>query len=111
MGAHRLKSFNTWPYMTSKGRTMMRGNIGTCRSKGFNGRPIVTCDNTIVTAKRRGLKSFDVWPIVTCDNAIVTAKRHGSRGFDVRPIVTCDDGIITAWVRGLKGFDTRLIVM
>ena len=66
----------------------MRGNIGTCGSKGFDMRPIVTCDNTIVTAKRRG-----------------------SRGFDVRPIVTCDDGIITAWVRGLKCFDTRPIVM
>ena len=85
-----------WPYTTSKGRMMMRGNIGTHGLKDFNGQPIVTCDNTIVTAKRRRLKSFDVRPIVTCDDAIVTAKRHGSRGFDVRPIVSCDDGIITA---------------
>ena len=88
MGARGLKYFDTWPYPTSKGWTMMRGNIGTCRSKGFDVRPIVTCDNTIVTAKRRG-----------------------SRDFDVRPIVTCDDGIITAWVHGLKRFDTRPIVM
>ena len=61
------------PYTTSKGRTMMRGNIGTHGLKGFNGQPIVTCDNTIITAKRRGSKSFDVQPIVTCDDAIVTA--------------------------------------
>ena len=67
---------------------MMRGNIGTC-----------------------GLKGFDVRPIVTCDNTIVTAKRRGSGCFDVRPIVTCDDGIITAWVRGLKCFDMQPIVM
>ena len=83
-----MKGFNMWPYMTSKGRTMMRGNIGTCGLKGFNGRPIVTCDNTIVTAKRCALK-----------------------GFNVQPIVTCDDGIITACMRRLKGFDTQLIVM
>ena len=55
MGARRLKGFDTQPYTTSKGRTMMRGNIGTCGLKGFNGRPIVTCDNTIVMAKRCGL--------------------------------------------------------
>ena len=83
-----MKGFNTWLYMTSKGKTVMRGNIGTHRSKDFDGRPIVTCDDAIVTAKRCGLRGFDVWPIVTCDN-----------------------GIITAWVRGLKGFDTWLIVM
>ena len=88
MGARGLKDFDMRPYPTSKGWTMMRGNIGTRRSKGFN-----------------------VQPIVTCDDAIVTAKRRGSRGFDVRPIVTCDDGIITAWVRGLKCFDTQPIVM
>ena len=88
MGARGLKDFNTWPYPTSKGWTMMRGNIGT-----------------------RGSKGFDVRPIVTCDNTIVTAKRRGSRGFNVRPIVTCDDGIITAWVRRLKHFDTQPIVM
>ena len=40
-----------WPYMTSKGGTMMKGNVGTCRLEGFNGWPIVTCDNAIVTAK------------------------------------------------------------
>ena len=88
MGACGLKDFDTRPYTTSKGRIMMRGNIRTHGSKGFNGWPIVTCDNTIITAKRCRLKSFDVWPIVTCDN-----------------------GIITAWVRRLKGFDTWLIVM
>ena len=88
MGACGLKGLDAWPYMTSKGGTMMRGNIGTCRSKGFNGWPIVTCDDAIVTEKRRGLKGLNVWPIVTCDN-----------------------GIITAWVRGLKGFDTQLIVL
>ena len=88
MEACGLKDFDTRPYPTSKGWMMMRGNIGTHGSKGFDVQPIVTCDNTIVTAKRRGL-----------------------RGFDVRPIVTCDDGIITAWVRGLKHFDTWLIVM
>ena len=83
-----MKGFDMQPYMTSKGRMMMRGNIGTHGLKGFNGQSIVTCDNTIVTAKR-------------C----------GSKGFDVQPIVTCDDGIITAWVCGLKGFDMQLIVM
>ena len=83
-----LKGLNAWPYMTSKGGTMMRGNIGTHRSKGFNGWPIVTCDNGIVTAKRRGSKDLNVWPIVTCD-----------------------DGIVTAWVRRLKGFDMWLIVL
>ena len=88
MGARGLNSFNTRPYMTSKGKMVMRGNIGTCGSKDFDGRPIVTCDK-----------------------AIITAKRCRSRGFDVRPIVTCDNGIITAWVHGLKGFDTWLIVM
>ena len=111
MGARRLKDFDTWPYPTSKGWTMMRGNIGTRGSKGFDVRPIVTCDNTIVTEKRRGSRGFNVRPIVTCDNTIVMAKRHRSRGFDVQPIVTCDDGIITAWVCGLKRFHTRLIVM
>ena len=88
MGAHGLKGFDMQPYMASKGRTMMRGNIGICRSKGFNG-----------------------WPIVTCDNTIIMAKRRRSRGFDVQPIVTCDNGIITAWVHGLKGFDMQPIVM
>ena len=88
MRARGLKDFNMWPYPTSKGWMMMRGNIGT-----------------------HGLKGFDVRPIVTCDNTIVTAKRRGSRGFNVRPIVTCDDGIITAWVCGLKHFNMRLIVM
>ena len=83
-----MKDFDTQPYPTSKGWTMMRENIGTRRSKGFDVRPIVTCDNTIVMAKRRGSRGFDVWPIVTCD-----------------------DGIITAWVHGLKHFNTRLIVM
>ena len=88
MGACRLKDLDARPYMTSKGGTMMRGNMETRRSKGFNGRPIVTCDNVIVTAKRHGLKGFDVWPIVTCD-----------------------DGIVTAWVHGLKGFNMQLIVL
>ena len=88
MGAHILKGLNAWPCMTSKGGMMMRGNMGICRSKGFNGRPIVTCDNAIVTAERRGLK-----------------------GFNVRPIVTCDNGIVTAWVHGLRGFNMRLIVL
>ena len=64
MGDHRLKGLNVWPYMTSKGGTMMRGNIGTHRLKGFNGWPIVTCENGIVTAWVRGLKGFDMWLIV-----------------------------------------------
>ena len=52
---------------------MVRGNVGTHGLKGFNGWPIVTRDDTIVMAKRRGSKGLDVWPIVTCDNVIVTA--------------------------------------
>ena len=64
MGACRSKGLNAQPYMTSKGGTMMRGNIGTCGLKGFNGRPIVTCDDAIVTAKRCGLKGLNVWPII-----------------------------------------------
>ena len=63
-GAHRLKGFDTRPYMTSKGRMVMRGNIGTCRSK-----------------------DFDVWPIVTCDDGIITAWVCGLKGFDTRLIV------------------------
>ena len=58
-----------------------------------------------------GSKGFNGQPIVTCDDAIVTAKRCRLKGFDVRPIVTCDDGIITAWVHGLKGFNMWLIVL
>ena len=65
----------------------MRGNIETCKLKGFNGQSIVTCDNTIIMAKRRRLKGFDVWFIVTCDNGIITAWVHGLKGFDMRPIV------------------------
>ena len=87
MGGHGLKGLDARPYMTSKGVTMMRGNIGTCRLKGFNG-----------------------WPIVTCDDGIITEKRCRLKGLDVQPIVTCDNGIITAWVCRLKGFDTQLIV-
>ena len=87
MGGRRLKGLDARPYMTSKGGMMMRGNIGTCRLKGFNG-----------------------WPIVTCDDAIIMAKRHGLKGLNVQPIVTCDNGIVTAWVHGLKGFNMQLIV-
>ena len=67
MGDHRLKGLNVWPYMTSKGGTMMRGNVGTHRSKGFNGWPIVTCDNAIVTAKKARIEGLqcaaycDLW--------------------------------------------------
>ena len=64
MGACRLKGLDVWPYMTSKGGTMMRGNVGTRRLKGFN-----------------------VWPIVTCDNVIITAWVCRSKGFDMQPIV------------------------
>ena len=63
MGARGLKGLDLQPYMTSKGGTMIRGNVGTCRSKGFNGWPIVTCDNAIITAKRRRLKGFNVQPM------------------------------------------------
>ena len=73
MGAHRLKGFNLWPYITRKGGTMMRGNVWTHRLKGFNGRPIVTCDDAIVMAKRHGLKGLNVQPILTCDGVIITA--------------------------------------
>ena len=76
-----MKGFNTWPYITSKGRTMMRENIGTRGSKGFNGWPIVTCDNTIVTAKRHRSKGFNGQPIVTCDYTIVMAKKVQIKGF------------------------------
>ena len=64
MGAHELKGLNVWPYMTSKGGTMIEGNVGTYGSKSFNGQPIVTCDNGIVTAWVRGLKGFDMQLIV-----------------------------------------------
>ena len=83
MGACRSKHLNVWPYMTSKSGMMMRGNVGIHGLKGFNGRPIVTCDNAIVTAKRCGSKGFDVWPIVTCDNGIITAWVCRLRGFDM----------------------------
>ena len=65
MGACRSKDFDVQSYITRKGGTMMRGNIGTHGSKGFDGQPIVTCDNAIVMAKRRRLKGLNVWPIVT----------------------------------------------
>ena len=58
MGDHRLKGLDAQPYMTSKGGMMMRGNIGTRRSKGFNGWPIVTCDDAIVTAKKVWTEGF-----------------------------------------------------
>ena len=64
MGDCRLKGLNAWPYMTSKGKMMMRGNIETRRSKGFDVQPIVTCNNGIITAWVRGLKGFDMWLIV-----------------------------------------------
>ena len=64
MGACRLKDFDMRPYPTSKGWMMMRGNIGTRGSKGFDVRPIVTCDDGIITAWVRGLKCFNMQPIV-----------------------------------------------
>ena len=79
MGAHGLKGLDVLPYMTSKGGMMMRGNIGACRLKGFNGQPIVTCDDAIVTEKRHRSKGLNVQPIVTCDNAIIMAKGADQR--------------------------------
>ena len=73
MGAHRSEGFDVQPYITRKGGMTMRGNIGTCRSKGFNGWPIVTCDDAIVMAKRHRLKGINVQPIMTCDSVIITA--------------------------------------
>ena len=64
MGARGLKDFDMRPYPTSKGWTMMRGNIGAHGSKGF-----------------------DVWPIVACDDGIITAWVHGLTCFDTRLIV------------------------
>ena len=52
MGACRSKGLDVWPYMTSKGGMMMRGNVGTYRLKGFDVQPIVTCDDAIITAKK-----------------------------------------------------------
>jgi hypothetical protein len=42
----------------------MRRDIGTCRSRGFDVRPIVTCDNAIVMAQVHGLRNFERQPIV-----------------------------------------------
>jgi hypothetical protein len=47
-----------------RGRTTMRRDIETCRLKGFNVQPIVTCDDAIVMAQVHGLRNFKRWPIV-----------------------------------------------
>jgi hypothetical protein len=43
---------------------MMMRNIETCRLKGFDVQPNVTCDDAIVMAQVRGLRNFERWPIV-----------------------------------------------
>ena len=58
MGAHGSKGLDVQPYMTSKGGTMMRGNVGTHGWKGFDGWPVVTCDNAIVMAKKVQIKGL-----------------------------------------------------